>query len=193
MILLASFFGCRLIWGTWNSVRVFSDVWQILHIDSAQTVAQGVNVTGQAGRAIFAARDGTVCMGKAECVAAQAEVTDFVGLNPSVPWWIIAVYLVSNVTLNALNFYWFGKMVDTVRKRFQGKPSDEFKREKEHVQRGDSVGRRKSVIEHAADSLDADVLSGAKTPAVEVKDPIVMSSGANVDGGQAVGRRRKDL
>lgn len=195
MVLLASFFGCRLVWGTWNSICVFRDVWEILHIDTAQTVRQGVNVTSGAGRSVFSARDGAVCMGKAECVAAQAEVMDFVGLQPSVPWWIIAVYLVSNVTLNALNFYWFGKMVDTVRKRFEGKPSDEFKREKEHVQQGQGVERRKSVIEHAADSLDADVLSGAKTPAVEVKDPMAMSSGVNVNvhGGPDVGKRRKDL
>ena len=36
----------------------------------------------------------------------------------SIPTWLGAVYLGSNCVLNALNFYWFGKMIETIRKRF---------------------------------------------------------------------------
>ena len=36
-----------------------------------------------------------------------------------VPLWLAFTYLGSNVVLNTLNFYWFGKMIDAVRKRFQ--------------------------------------------------------------------------
>lgn len=35
-----------------------------------------------------------------------------------VPVWLASVYLASNIVLNSLNFYWFGKMIETIRKRF---------------------------------------------------------------------------
>ena len=35
-----------------------------------------------------------------------------------VPLWLALVYLGSNAVLNSLNYYWFGRMVNTVRKRF---------------------------------------------------------------------------
>ena len=34
------------------------------------------------------------------------------------PAWLAVVYLSSNVVLNTLNFYWFGKMIETIKKRF---------------------------------------------------------------------------
>ena len=34
------------------------------------------------------------------------------------PVWLAVVYLSSNVVLNTLNFYWFGKMIETIKKRF---------------------------------------------------------------------------
>lgn len=36
-----------------------------------------------------------------------------------VPLWLGIIYVGSNVILNALNFYWFGKMIETIRKRFE--------------------------------------------------------------------------
>lgn len=36
-----------------------------------------------------------------------------------IPWWLALSYLVSNLTLNGLNFYWFAKMIRAIRKRFQ--------------------------------------------------------------------------
>ena len=35
-----------------------------------------------------------------------------------IPLWIPLVYLVSNLTLNSLNIFWFGKMIETIRTRF---------------------------------------------------------------------------
>ncbi len=35
-----------------------------------------------------------------------------------VPIWLAIVYLGSNLVLNTLNFYWFGKMIETIKKRF---------------------------------------------------------------------------
>ena len=35
------------------------------------------------------------------------------------PLWLAIVYLGSNLVLNTLNFFWFGKMIDAMRKRFR--------------------------------------------------------------------------
>lgn len=45
------------------------------------------------------------------------------------PLWLAFSYLGSNIILNTLNFYWFGKMIETLRKRFQG-PQAGKRREK---------------------------------------------------------------
>lgn len=55
-------------------------------------------------------------------VAAQISPAEdsmrFAALRQDVPLWLAASYLVSNITLNGLNWYWFGKMIETIRKRF---------------------------------------------------------------------------
>lgn len=38
----------------------------------------------------------------------------------SVPLWLAGLYLGSNTVLSVLQFYWFGKMIEAVRKRFGG-------------------------------------------------------------------------
>ena len=49
--------------------------------------------------------------------AGSAEIMRFAGDYP-MPAWLAIVYLSSNVVLNTLNFFWFGKMIETIRKRF---------------------------------------------------------------------------
>jgi hypothetical protein len=73
----------------------------------------------------------------------------------AVPFWLASIYLVSNLVLNSLNFYWFAKMIETVRKRFQGKPHDEFANERERAPR-----RSASMVEQMASELDSQTLSG---------------------------------
>lgn len=184
MLLLFTFFCCRLVWGTYQSISVYYDVWQILQMDLTTALREGHNVSSKVGANLFDTRNGQLCLGDKACVLAQSEVMKFTGAGSRVPYWLIAVYLVSNLTLNALNWYWFGKMIETVRKRFEGKPHDEFKSE-----RGQE--RRKSVIEHAADTLDREVMTGPVTPFVEKDEKLAMSSG--IDGGAEVNKRRKDL
>lgn len=48
-----------------------------------------------------------------------------------VPMWLAVVYLGSNVVLNTLNFYWFGKMIETIKKRFTEVKGAKGGREKE--------------------------------------------------------------
>ncbi len=74
--------------------------------------------------------------------------------------------------LHSLNFYWFSRMIETVRKRFEPKPDDKLKQEKQERE------RRQSIIEELADGLDENELSGPKTPSVEKSE--AMSTG--VDG-----------
>ncbi|KAG5985232.1 hypothetical protein E4U55_000055, partial [Claviceps digitariae] len=87
-LLLFTFFSCRLVYGTYQSVRVFDDIWAAIDNNpsgsSLNSVAMG-----------FASQDSTV------------------------PLWLGAVYLASNLTLNGLNLYWFIMMIKAVRKRFE--------------------------------------------------------------------------
>lgn len=45
------------------------------------------------------------------------QTTAFMGVR-HVPVWLGVSYLASNLVLNALNFYWFNKMIQTIRSRF---------------------------------------------------------------------------
>jgi TLC domain len=47
--------------------------------------------------------------------------------HTTAPWWAAAAYLLSNMTLNGLNFYWFFAMIRAVRKRFE--PAKELAKE----------------------------------------------------------------
>ena len=112
------------------------------------------------GSSIFVPRDGQLCMGKESCVLGQSEVMKFATAEgtSSVPFWLAMAYLGSNIILHSLNFYWFGRMIETVRKRFDGKEHDEFKHERE---------RRQSLVEELASELDESEISGPRTPGVE--------------------------
>ena len=150
MILLASFFSCRLVWGTYQSIRVYQDVWVALHLNTTAEGLLDVATVFDHGTTtvspIFVPRDGILCMGDMACVAAQTEIMKFVGPRThAVPVWLSATYLVSNVVLNSLNFYWFGKMIETVRKRFDGTTMPNDPSEKQ---------RRLSIALDAADMLE---------------------------------------
>ena len=103
IVLLLTFFGCRLVWGTYQSIRVYQDVWAA--IQSPGILVSFANSTMSATEKSF---------------NADAEIMRFAG-EGLVPVWLASTYLASNVVLNTLNFYWFGKMIETVRKRFRPK------------------------------------------------------------------------
>jgi hypothetical protein len=65
-----------------------------------------------------------------------------------VPIFLAFIYLASNLTLNSLNFYWFGKMIETLRKRFQPAVEPGPKAEKPRVTRSTGAdGRAKIEVE----------------------------------------------
>jgi hypothetical protein len=99
--LLATFFLCRLVWGTYQSAVVYSDMWR--------------SVRGAPSPAYLA-------KAFADPATAADPDVNLMFFQPDaapVPVWLTAVYLASNLVLNTLNWYWFVKMVAAVRKRFE--------------------------------------------------------------------------
>jgi hypothetical protein len=104
IILLFAFFGCRLCWGSYQSARVFYDVYRSIFTPhfalddpafsklSNGTIVDASNVP-------------------------QSEIMQFAG-DRKVPVWLACCYLLSNLVLNSLNWFWFSKMIETLRKRF---------------------------------------------------------------------------
>ena len=109
MMLLGSFFACRLVWGTWQSFNVYRDVWNALRTpgialyeDHALRYASALNSTSAPTE-----------------IAANAEVMKFATVDSTVPAWLAITYLGSNIVLNSLNWFWFSRMIETVTKRFR--------------------------------------------------------------------------
>ncbi|KAF2796936.1 DUF887-domain-containing protein [Melanomma pulvis-pyrius CBS 109.77] len=98
--LLLTFFSCRLLWGSYQSIRVFYDVYRALVAGHATLEAPALEKlnNGTAG------------------LTPESEIMRFG--DPPVPMWLAACYLASNFTLNGLNWYWFGQMISALRKRF---------------------------------------------------------------------------
>lgn len=95
-LLLFTFFSCRLVYGTYQSVRVFGDIWAA--IDNNPSVS-----------------------------SLNSAAMDFASEVSTVPLWLGAIYLASNLTLNGLNFYWFVMMIKAVRKRFEPEKQPQFR------------------------------------------------------------------
>ena len=41
------------------------------------------------------------------------------------PLWLVGLYSTANLFLNTLNLYWFSKMIDSLRRRAEAKPSND--------------------------------------------------------------------
>lgn len=95
--LLFTFFSARLVYGTYQSYQVFTDIHAAL--GSHPTLPD----------LAAAAANGTEPL---------TDVLRFATATTTVPAWLGVAYLASNCVLNFLNFYWFFKMVSAVRRRF---------------------------------------------------------------------------
>lgn len=95
---------CRLFWGTLQSIRVFSDVWTAYQAGPIRFLDSGVKSFENATAVDAGATERTDMLQFAD------------GL--SVPLWLAFAYLASNLILNGLNWFWFTKMIETLRKRF---------------------------------------------------------------------------
>ena len=126
IVLLVMFFACRLVWGTYQSVRVYQDVWAAIQTPGVLTTTD--TVTNPAMR---------------QSVDPAKEVMRFEG-DRIVPLWLACTYLGSNIVLNTLNFYWFGKMIEAVKKRFR--PAKKGKKRMVLVD-GEVSGESRSKVE----------------------------------------------
>ncbi|EYE99378.1 TLC domain-containing protein [Aspergillus ruber CBS 135680] len=151
MALLSVFFSCRLVWGTWRSVHVYSDMWQALSQTWSATASSAstldpININAH----VFQIRDGNLCVDEA-CAKAQAEISKYSHYNAAgTPTWLVVTYILSNIVLNSLNYYWFSKMIETVLKRFRGPAAAPAKKEeKEGVKE-----EEKDVVLDAAAKLE---------------------------------------
>lgn len=95
--LLTTFFGCRLVWGTYNAGLLFVDLFTIYN-------RQPPILNSTASDHL----DGE-----------PPAIHPFVGKQ--LPLWLMLIYVVSNSTLNLLNFFWFSRMIQTVSARFTKK------------------------------------------------------------------------
>ena len=99
--LLITFFGSRLIWGTYQSVMVYRDILAVFQRNTTDGLGSNI-LTGESGVMRFS--DGKV-----------------------LPLWLAYTYLGSNTLLTVLNFYWFWRMIETVTKRFRSPPNKKTK------------------------------------------------------------------
>lgn len=184
MLLLSVFFCCRLIWGTWQSGAVYKDMWYALQQTWAVSASPLQTPVDINAHVFQPARDGSMCIDEA-CARANAEISRFKDYTAGgVPTWLVVTYVVSNMILNSLNYFWFSKMVETVRKRFR-EPSDKKKKEKpEDLARG--------VILEAAARLEQEeeaLMRGELS-----LTPEQISSGVDVAAfGDELRRRRAEL
>lgn len=103
IVLLLTFFSCRIVWGTYQSVCVFGDVYRAYN-------AGAVTLSNPE----FGKLNNSTVVGNA---GFKHDVLQFAE-GQTVPLWLAAAYLASNLTLNGLNWFWFGKMIETLRSRF---------------------------------------------------------------------------
>ncbi len=179
ILLLASFFCCRLLWGTYQSLRVYQDCWAALHVQNTTLLpsslgAPSSNVTHPTG-----------------IPEMMAEVTkqgaDLMRYNPhpeNIPTWLALTYLGSNVVLNTLNFYWFGKMIETVKKRFQ--PSEKGKKGK-----GGGEEEEREVVDVVVEGVELDGRVVEKVVEKAVDGGIKEGKGTGMEKANGEARRRK--
>jgi hypothetical protein len=103
LFLIGTFFGARLCWGTYNSVHVAYDVYRTVFWKEFQAPPGN----GKIDLSPFA-----------NVQRHPEEETMHFAAGNAVPTWLCISYLGANVVLNSLNVYWFAKMIETVRKRF---------------------------------------------------------------------------
>lgn len=99
--LLVTFFSCRLVWGTYQSILIYSDIYKALTTSLADEYGTVL--------------DDAKCQKNASGVGHGGVASCEMG---PLPMWLVVIYLVGNTALSLLNFYWFMQMVKAVRKRF---------------------------------------------------------------------------
>jgi hypothetical protein len=105
ILLIVSFFGCRLVWGVYQSWLMYNDVWSAWHAETPFT---------------------SVCSKFMETTRLHSLID--VPLRCRVlPTWLGIFYIGANTLLTMLNSFWLAKMLSAIQKRFK-KPQSKSKR-----------------------------------------------------------------
>ncbi|TGO07859.1 hypothetical protein BTUL_0241g00020 [Botrytis tulipae] len=96
IVLLLTFFSCRLVWGIYQSAKLYQDIWRAFHTPNISVP----EFRGPGGPEwdVFRFSRGS------------EELT--------LPIWLAWGYLVTNTILTFLNIYWFKQMISSVLNRF---------------------------------------------------------------------------
>jgi len=156
ILLLVTFFGCRLVWGTYQSLRVYQDMWAALHHTPAAAEIHYDSFSNFSSAAIDAAA------GKS-AAPIHEDIMKF-AKEEYVPFWLAALYVSSNLILNSLNFYWFKQMIQSVVKRFT--PQKDGQNEEGKVTAVKSTGTNGSV------KIEVDEIQVRRRKVVVVEDEI---------------------
>lgn len=198
MALLFSFFACRLVWGTWQTVVVYGDMWNALQQTWSATAAPLSEPVSVNANVFYPARDGSLCVNEA-CARANAEITKFKEYTAGgVPTWLVVTYVGSNLILNFLNFFWFSKMVETVLKRFRtpAAAAGEKKGKKEPISAEKAAAQLKEDIVHdvileAASQLEQEESAILQGDLSSLREHI--SSGVDSGFGEELRKRSAEL
>jgi uncharacterized membrane-anchored protein YitT (DUF2179 family) len=118
IFLLVSFFGARIIYGSYISVSLFYDIYRCLRFYHANPDVPPL------GDSQFH------LSGNLE----SQEVITYARANGHIPTILWTSYLASNVILHFLNIYWFGQMISALRKRFDPPLGTRSVKEKEEAE-----------------------------------------------------------
>ncbi|KAI9849498.1 MAG: hypothetical protein M1837_004118 [Sclerophora amabilis] len=90
--LITTFAGSRILWGTYQSVLIYMDVWTAITSGHPPNAADDLHTS-------------------------KLEHSLPLGRH-TMPTWLVILYLGGNTTLSFLNVYWFGLMISAIKKRF---------------------------------------------------------------------------
>ncbi|APA07658.1 hypothetical protein SS1G_00810 [Sclerotinia sclerotiorum 1980 UF-70] len=101
IVLIFTFFSCRLAWGVYQSARLYQDIWKVYHAPNTGISIPEFAVPGDPEWELF-----------------RSSVSSE---DLALPMWLALGYLGTNTMLTLLNFYWFKQMISAVSKRFSTK------------------------------------------------------------------------
>ncbi|KAI2621052.1 DUF887-domain-containing protein [Hypoxylon sp. NC1633] len=130
LMLIFTFFSCRLVWGTYQSFLVARDLW--MGLQSAAPLLATIVPDDPLG---------------ATLPSQYADTMQYVSESTTIPLWLAAIYTGANLTLNSLNFYWFFKMIDAVRRRFNPDEKDSKTTEKAVPDKAVATGLQVTSVE----------------------------------------------
>lgn len=191
------FFLSRIVWGQYSSYFVFKDMYTAY--TTGHSGAHSLNATTIAGNDAGQRKHRSGDIGLYYDEAAQKHA--FMG-EEFLPLWLPLIYLASNLVLNALNVFWFYKMIETIRARFDPPFGTKGKVDEKRVgqwQPADPEERRKAVIERVmgapiqGQSVDelhqagkASVAAGRKMAEEALDGGVDVSRGVYADGHKSV-------